>query len=180
MPACHFPPPIFASTFVNFWITLPIISVWHWLWMPLNPNLQRQRTASFACSLLSITSLKQKVIRYKQSLLQHFTYFLLKISKTCRALKYLNFTYKWQLTYRSSRLENLFCQKGVLRNFVKKDSETLLKETLTQLFSCEFWEISKNTFLYRTPPVAASELRNSKNDIFLELESFWFLEANVR
>ena len=31
------------------------------------------------------------------------------------------------------------------------------KETLTQLFSCEFCEISKNTFSQRTPPVAASE-----------------------
>ena len=34
-------------------------------------------------------------------------------------------------------------------NFIKK-------ETLTQVFSCEFCEISKNTFSYRTPPVAAS------------------------
>ena len=31
------------------------------------------------------------------------------------------------------------------------------KETLTQVFSCEFCEISKNTFSYRTPLVAASE-----------------------
>ena len=29
-------------------------------------------------------------------------------------------------------------------------------ETLEQVFSCEFCEISKNTFFYRTPPVAAS------------------------
>ena len=35
-------------------------------------------------------------------------------------------------------------------NFIKK-------ETLAHLFSCEFREIFKNTFLYRTPPVAASE-----------------------
>ena len=35
-------------------------------------------------------------------------------------------------------------------NFIKK-------ETLAQLLSCEFCEISKNTFSYRTPPVAASE-----------------------
>ena len=34
-------------------------------------------------------------------------------------------------------------------NFIKK-------ETLKQVFSCEFCEISKNTFSYRTPPVAAS------------------------
>ena len=33
-------------------------------------------------------------------------------------------------------------------NFIKK-------ETLAQVFSCEFCEISKNTFSYRTPPVAA-------------------------
>ena len=30
------------------------------------------------------------------------------------------------------------------------------KETLEQVFSCEFWEISKNTFSYRTSPVVAS------------------------
>ena len=34
-------------------------------------------------------------------------------------------------------------------NFIKK-------ETLAQVFACEFCEISKNTFSYRTPPVAAS------------------------
>ena len=32
------------------------------------------------------------------------------------------------------------------------------KETLSQVFSGEFCEISKNTFSYRTPPVAASKL----------------------
>ena len=31
------------------------------------------------------------------------------------------------------------------------------KETLTQVFSCQFWEIFKKTFFHRTPPVAASE-----------------------
>ena len=30
------------------------------------------------------------------------------------------------------------------------------KETLAQVFSCEFWETSKNTFLHRTPLVIAS------------------------
>ena len=30
------------------------------------------------------------------------------------------------------------------------------KETLAQVFSCEFCEIPKNTFSYRIPPVAAS------------------------
>ena len=36
-------------------------------------------------------------------------------------------------------------------NFVKR-------ETLAQVFFCEFCEISKNTFLHRTPLVAASGL----------------------
>ena len=34
-------------------------------------------------------------------------------------------------------------------NFIKK-------EILAQVFSCEFCKISKKTFFYRTPPVAAS------------------------
>ena len=69
---------------------------------------------------------------------------------------------------RSSRPE-LFCKNGVLRNFAKftgkhlrqsifsLQASTIKKETLTQVFSCELCEISKNTFCYRTPPVAASK-----------------------
>ena len=36
-------------------------------------------------------------------------------------------------------------------NFIKKES-------LAQVFSCKFWEISKNNFFYRTPQVAASKI----------------------
>ena len=43
----------------------------------------------------------------------------------------------------------VFCKKGVIK-----------KETLGQVFSCEFCEISKNAFPYRTTLVAATE--NSK------------------
>ena len=35
------------------------------------------------------------------------------------------------------------------------------KEALAQVFSCEVCDISKNTFSYRTPPVAASEYKES-------------------
>ena len=56
---------------------------------------------------------------------------------------------------RSSRLE-LFCRKGVLRNFAKfKASNFIKKQAPAQVFSCEFCEISKNIVFYRTPPVAA-------------------------
>ena len=33
-----------------------------------------------------------------------------------------------------------------------------MPEILTRVFSCEFYEISKNTFFYRTPLMAASEV----------------------
>ena len=35
--------------------------------------------------------------------------------------------------------------------------QALLKETLAQVFCSEFCQISKNTFSYRTPPMAASD-----------------------
>ena len=50
---------------------------------------------------------------------------------------------------RSSR-PDVLCEKGAACNFIKR-------ETLARVFSCEFCEISKNTFFYRTPLVAASE-----------------------
>ena len=36
---------------------------------------------------------------------------------------------------------------------------SIKKETPAQVFSCEFWEISKNIFSYRLPPAAASVLK---------------------
>ena len=64
----------------------------------------------------------------------------------------------------------MFCRKGVLQSFVKFTGKHLCspvhtcciptcnfikKETLAQFFSSEFYEISKNTFSYRRPAVAA-------------------------
>ena len=43
-------------------------------------------------------------------------------------------------------------------NFIKK-------ETLAQVFSCEFCKISKNTFFHRTPSVAASHMTCLKNPL---------------
>ena len=62
----------------------------------------------------------------------------------------------------------MFCKKGALRNFEKftgkhlrqslyrSDCNFIKKETLAQVFSSEYCEISKNIFSYRTPPMAAS------------------------
>ena len=51
--------------------------------------------------------------------------------------------------------ENTCARVSQTCNFIKK-------ETLTQALSCEFCEISNNTFSYWTPPVAASTCRKTK------------------
>ena len=74
---------------------------------------------------------------------------------------------------RSSR-PDVFCKKDVLKNFSKftgkhlcqslffnkvaglRPATLLKKKTLAQVFPCEYYKISKNTFSYRTPLVAAS------------------------
>ena len=106
---------------------------------------------------------------------------------------------------RSSRLEVL-CEKGVLRNFPKFyefyeiSSNTFFiehlrtvasawalrpavfrKETLAQMFLCEFCEFFKNTFSYRTPPIAASASNLMGPPVLklLEfLEFFWNFFSN--
>ena len=51
----------------------------------------------------------------------------------------------------------MICKKGFLRNVVKFTGKHLCqsifikKETMAQVFSYEFCEISKNTFSYKTP-----------------------------
>ena len=44
------------------------------------------------------------------------------------------------------------------------------KEPLAQVFSCQFWEISGNSFFYRTPPVAASEQSCAGNMIWRQVK----------
>ena len=70
----------------------------------------------------------------------------------------------------------MFCENSVLRNFPKYTVKHLYKslffnkaagpspnfikkETLAQVFSCEFCEVSKNTFSYRMSLMAASDSR---------------------
>ena len=72
------------------------------------------------------------------------------------------------ITYRKIR-PYAFCKKDVYRNFTKFTGKHLCqslfftlnfikKETLAQVFSCKFFKISKNTFSYRTPQMAATVL----------------------
>ena len=67
----------------------------------------------------------------------------------------------WRCSVRKGTLRNFLgkhlCQSLFLNKVAALRPATLLKKkTLTQVFSCEFCEISKNTFFHRTPLVAAS------------------------
>ena len=53
------------------------------------------------------------------------------------------------------------------------------KETLAQLFSCEFCEISRNTFFYRTPPVP-TYVQNQVNGMINLKTVFTFIWFNWR
>ena len=77
--------------------------------------------------------------------------------------------------YRSSCSE-VFCKKRVLKNFTKFTGKHLCQSLffnkvagLSQVFSCEFCEIFKNAYFYRTPLVAASvcnaEISNVKINV---------------
>ena len=76
------------------------------------------------------------------------------------------------LLFTEGVVRRCFYKEGVLRNFTKftglRPATLLKKETLAQVSSCGFCEISKNTFLYRTPLVAASVFMN---DLIKDLHS---------
>ena len=47
------------------------------------------------------------------------------------------------------------CQSLIFSKVADLRPEALLKQTLAQVFSCEFFKISMSNFSYRTPSVAA-------------------------
>ena len=96
----------------------------------------------------------------KETLAQVSSYELCEISKNTSFTERL-----W--TTASTVGRRCSIKKGVHRNFARFTGKHLgqrlffnyfiKKESLTRVFSCEFCEISKNTFFYRTPLVVVSE-----------------------
>ena len=60
------------------------------------------------------------------------------------------------ITYLINSQENSSARVSFLMTLQTKVYNFIKKETLTQVFSCEFCKISKNIFSYRTFPVATS------------------------
>ena len=58
------------------------------------------------------------------------------------------------------KFRNIQRKTPALKSLFKKVADlkgsNLIKKTWTQVFPYEYWEIFKNSFFYRTPPVAAS------------------------
>ena len=52
--------------------------------------------------------------------------------------------------------ENTCASVSLLVKLQPQTCNFIKKETLAQVFSCEFWEICKNALSYRTPSMAAS------------------------
>ena len=86
----------------------------------------------------------------------------------------IGYSEKYNFHKKQKQPPELFCQKVVIRNFIKFTGKHLgqslffkqscrpqacnfiKKETLAKVFSCEFCEIFNNTFFHRTLMVAAS------------------------
>ena len=112
------------------------------------------KICKITCSQSSVEILFLRVVEAGHVLLQGS---MVNVTHT----SYLNRrSYQMNIQLRGSHPE-VFCKKGVLRNFTKVTGKQLCqslffnkvasliperKETLKQMFSCEFCEISKNTF----------------------------------
>ena len=83
-------------------------------------------------------------------------------------------------SFSRSSCPEVFCKKGIFRNFAKFTRKHLCqslssnrvagwglqlykKETLTQMFFCEFCEIFKTTFFYKIPQLAVSDFLAASN-----------------
>ena len=94
----------------------------------------------------------------------------------------MNFEVAYEAESYRSRCSEVFCKKVFLEipqnsqenicarvSFLIKLQTKAEKETLAQVFSCGFFEISKITCFYRTPLVAASEVNYRYVRIIVEL-----------
>ena len=77
-------------------------------------------------------------------------------------------------------VKDFFSECNQIRSFFNSGACNFIKkETLAQVFSCEFFEISKNTFFYRTPLVATSRLYKQQISHLLPLRLISIKDAFI-
>ena len=82
-------------------------------------------------------------------------------------------------------VEKHLCQSIFFNKVADAACNFIKKETLAQVFSCQFCEISKNSFFYRTPLMAASGitlkiLEKPKGNTFVGIHSFQLQELAIQ
>ena len=90
------------------------------------------------------------------------------VTQTCSFLK------KMFLEISQNSQESTCARVSFLIKLQVEACNLIKKETLAQVFSCEFWEISKNTFFHRTPLVAASKKVQNDSPYQKTPEIAWF------
>ena len=83
---------------------------------------------------------------------------IMNMGYTVKELLWLNMNLTEAVVRRCSVEKVKFTGKHLCQSLFFKACNFIKKETLKQVFSCEFCEISKSNFFYRTPPMAASDL----------------------
>ena len=116
-------------------------------------------------------------------------------NNSCQKLVFYSFLSAADLQATRSSHREVFCKKVVYKSFERFTGKHLCrslffnkvaglrpfikKEALAQVFSCEFYEISENTFFYRAPP-SGCFCRNDQvwpNDL-VYLDYYFFLAQN--
>ena len=102
-----------------------------------------------------------------------------KYTSTELLIRVSSFSWKTPSIFQKQSPEML-CEKGVLRNFAKFTGKHLCQSfffnkvaalsSRAQVFCCEFFEISKETFSERTPLMATSDFwRSIKRNVFFSI-----------
>ena len=76
--------------------------------------------------------------------------------------------------------ENTWCQGLFFIRLRAEACNFIKKESLAQVFSCEFCEISKNTFFYTKPPVAAPRHYSNKHVHWFKIDFYFHTILKLR
>ena len=126
-------------------------------------------TSDLSCTILSLIKKSTRLMLVIPVF--HIFLYLFSMSKRTEAVARRCSVKKVFLEISQNSKENTCARVSFLIKLRTSACNFIKKETLAKVFSCEFCEISKSTFFYKTPPVAASK-RNRHQISFLILNEF--------